>query len=122
MPKVSEHAIVTVLATWIRRTYPAIPFRFDLAADMPLPPKYARRLKDLHGDHSRGHPDLIIYGPGGKPYFLELKATATVPDNEHTRRQRAYHKMLKDLGYKVSFACGLEQAQKKISNYLKKAK
>ena len=103
------------------RKYPQIPYRFDLGADIPLPPQLANRGKELHGNWSRGYPDLILCtcrgGYGG--LYLELKATDDVPNSEHTRRQALYHEVLRREGYKVEFACGFKEAKKLVKMYLK---
>ena len=118
MPNVSEHMVVTALAVWMREEYPWLPFRFDLAADMPLPMKYARRNGQLHGKaFTKGHPDLTIYRPGGKPYFLEIKK-GKVPNNEHTETQRAYHDTLRALGYEVDFGEGLTDCKERVKRAL----
>ena len=115
-----ESVIVDAVARYLQQNHPKVIFRFDLFADTPMPHKLATKNRQLHGKHTRGYPDLIILGPGGKPYFLELKATTTVPNTEHTRRQRKFHKKLRRLGYKVDFCCGLRDCLDKIIKYLNK--
>ena len=123
MPRISEHQVSTAFAAWLKHTYPFMPFRFDLIADMPLPMKFARRNGQLHGAlFTKGHPDVLIYVPGGKPVFLELKATQTVPKSKHTATQRAYHEVLRGLGYDADFYCGLKEAQNKVLNVMQSKK
>ena len=100
------------------RTKYDVPFRFDIGADVPLPPVHAMRGKSLHGKWSTGFPDLVVYGKGS-PLFLELKATDTVPNTAHTRRQAVYHQILRNNGYEVHFACGFKEAKKIIKEYMK---
>ena len=66
-------------------------------------------------------PDLFI-ARATKKYgglYIELKATKTVPNTEHTRTQRAYHQLLRQNGYMVDFACGFDEAKKMIDDYMK---
>jgi len=117
-----EQLLTKRIANHLLEEHNKVPFRIDLAADMPLPPHLAKRLKELHGKWSRGHPDLLLMtmrdGYGG--LYLELKATDNVPDTEHTRRQASYHAVLRFNGYKVSFCCGLEDCKGQIDAYLKR--
>lgn len=120
--KKPEDRLSSRVANFIRMYHPDIIFRFDLAADMPLPPHLAKRSKELHGEKwNRGYPDLFI-AKCSKKYgglYLELKAGDKVPNSAHTRRQAVYHVHLRAAGYKVQFACGFEDAKKKIEKYLK---
>lgn len=121
MRKKPETLLATQVANYLRLHYPTKIFRFDLAADMPLPMVLAKRGKELHGQFNRGYPDLFIAWSKKKygGLYLELKAGDSVPNTEHTRRQAAYHELLRLAGYKVQFACGLDDAKKKIDKYLK---
>jgi len=112
-----EQLIATRVANYLQVNYPHIPFRFDIAADLPMSIGQARRIKSLHGKYNKGHPDLVIYTPNGA-VFIELKATKTVEKSKHTDTQKAYHRMLRELGYKVDFACGFNQAKEQIDKYL----
>ena len=40
------------------------------------------------------------------------KATKKVVKSKHTDIQKAYHGLLRKLGYTVEFCCGFEEAQK----------
>ena len=116
-----EAFLATRVANYMLEEWDKVPFRFDNGADVPLPIQVAKRFKDLHGKWSRGYPDMFIAtcrkGFGG--LYLELKATDTVVDSEHTRRQAKYHAVLRHNGYKVTFCCGFEECVKKIKKYLK---
>jgi len=120
--KKPEQLLTTRVANYLRGDYPDIIFRVDLAADMPLPPALAKRNKEVHGKWSRGYPDLLICKVRKKygGLYIELKATPKVPNTEHTRRQAAYHVLLRKAGYKVTFACGYDEAVAAIDKYLKK--
>lgn len=119
--KKPESLLASKVANYLRMKYPTIPYRFDIGADIPLPPVHAKRGKELHGSWSTGYPDLFICtcrsGFGG--LYIELKATDKVPNTEHTRRQAVYHEILRKNGYMVEFACGFKQAKKLIKGYLK---
>ncbi len=113
--------MATRVSAFLRAEYPDTIFRFDLAADVPLPMVHAKRGKALHGKFNKGYPDLFVAKCKGKKggLYLELKATTTVPNTEHTRRQAYIHSILRSCGYKVSFCCGYEECIKKIKKYLK---
>ena len=106
--------------------YPNIPYRFDTGADIRTDMQSAKRNKMLHGKWSKGYPDLFIChckrNKKGKikygGLYIELKATKTVPNSEHTRTQAIFHALLREQGYKVSFACGFEESKALIDTYL----
>lgn len=116
-----ESFLATRMGNYMLEEHPKVPYRFDNGADVPLPIQVAKRFKDLHGKWSRGYPDLFIAtcrkGYGG--LYLELKATETVVDSEHTRRQAKYHAVLRHNGYKCIFCCGYDECVKAIKKYLK---
>lgn len=115
-----EQLLATEVANFLMMEYPNIIYRFDIAADIPLPPHLASRNRQLHGKFTRGYPDLLICKKVGDfgGLYLELKATKKVPNTEHTRRQAIYHQLLRDAGYKAMFVCGLENAKKEIKKFL----
>lgn len=116
-----EALLAQEVANYLIDEYNDIPFWFDVGADIPLPPQLARISKQLHGKWNRGRCDLFIMsargGFGG--LFVELKATETVPNTEHTRRQAQFHAVLRHQGYVADFACGLKECKKTIKKYLK---
>ena len=118
--KKPEQLLATRVANFMMMEHPTVIYRFDLAADMPLPIVLAKRNKDLHGKWTKGYPDLLICKGVGKygGLYVELKATKKVPDNDHTRRQAVYHEALRKSGFKAVFACGYAQAVKEINTYL----
>jgi len=121
-----EQVLAKRVAGYLKRTYPNIPFRFDTGADMRTDMNSAKRNKELHGKWSKGYPDLFICHckrnkKGRIKYgglYLELKATKSVPNSEHTRRQAVFHALLREQGYKVHFACGYEESVDLIDKYL----
>ena len=115
-----EDLLVKRVSTYLSTVYSDIPFRFDLFADQVTTIGVARKNKALHGKWNRGYPDLIVLQATKKygALFIELKATKTVVNSEHTRRQRAYHEYLRLRGYKADFACGFEEAKKQIDAYM----
>ena len=120
-----ETLLTERMANYIRMHHPDIIFRFDLAADLPLPMNLAKRGKQLHGEKwNKGYPDLFVAsvrkGYGG--LYLELKATKSVPNTEHTRRQAYIHQVLREAGYFVTFCCGFEECKEKLDSYLRRSK
>jgi len=117
-----EELLTKRVSNYLLTKHKNVPFRFDNGADVKLPPHIAKKLHALHGKWSRGYPDLLLTtcrdGYGG--FYLELKATNTVPNTEHTRRQARYHAVLRHNGYKVNFCCGFEDCTRKIRRYLRK--
>ncbi len=122
MSKKPEALLLQRVCNYLKTEHPYVPYLVDYGADVKLSIGESKRRKELQGRWSRGHPDLTIYGPKGKAIFIELKATKTVVKSEHTQRQKVYHRILRDLGYKCDFACGYDQAIAMIDEYLKKDK
>ena len=54
-----------------------------------------------------GVPDRIVFLPGGKIYFVELK----VDDGEPRKLQKVQIRRLKKLGQDVRVLCGLEEVK-----------
>ena len=111
-----EELLVTQVANYLKLKHPNIPFRFDQIDQVGL--SSGKRNKAIHGKWSQGFPDLVVYGKGS-PLMLELKATTTVPNTAHTRRQAVYHEILRQQGYEVHFACGFKECKKLIKSYIK---
>jgi len=115
-----EDVLVKRVSSFMLSEHPSTPFRFDFAADMKTSIGVATKNKAIHGKWNAGYPDMFIC-QATKHYgglYVELKATKTVINSEHTRRQRAYHQVLRNQGYMVEFACGFEEAERVISGYL----
>lgn len=115
-----EDLLVIRVTNYLKMNYPDLPFRVDLVDRIGL--AQGKEISSLHGKWSKGYPDLKVcwctkkYGG----LYVELKATKTVPNTQHTRTQANYHAVLRRCGYKVSFACGFEEATTLIDKYLKK--
>jgi hypothetical protein len=120
-----EDLIQTQVSNHIRTTYPNVVFRFDLAASMVTTIGVAVKNKQLHGKFHKSYPDLFIAKCVGKygGLYLELKKdtkSGEVPNTEHTRKQAVMLELLRQSGYKTSFAVGADVAKRKIDEYLKK--
>lgn len=66
---VKESVVYEQLADWMNLQYPGVLYRFDVGADVYVPPAVANKFKRLHP--RRGHPDMFI----AEPQFIyeELK-------------------------------------------------
>ena len=118
-----EALLVQRISNFMQIEYPQIPFHFDLAADIRTSIGMATKMKKIRGQRwGKGFPDLLIFAPKGKLLLMELKATKTVHNSEHTRRQRVYHEALNSLGYDAGFYCGYDECVAKIKDKLKKVK
>ena len=122
-----ESLLAKRIANYMKVNYPKIPYRFDTGADVFVSMGTAKKMHELHGKFSKGYPDVFIAHckrnkKGRIKYgglYIELKATSTVPNTEHTRRQAMFHAILRGYGYKVDFACGYDAAIALIDSYLK---
>ena len=114
-----EDLLVIQVSTFLHDNYPDQPFRFDQVDQIGL--HNGKRHKMIHKKWSKGYPDLFLPKPKKKynGFYLELKATKTVHDTAHTREQAWYHDILRALGYKVDFCCGLGDCISKLKKYLK---
>jgi len=122
-----EQLLSTRVSNFMQKEYPEIIYRFDIGADVPLPPAIAKRSKDLHGRWSTGYPDMFI-AKKRKKYgglYLELKAVniykqdGSLLTNKHLFRQNYVHEHLRRGGYKCVFCVGYEECIKIIKKYLK---
>lgn len=115
-----EELLTKEATNFLKLEYYDVIFRVDIAADIPLPPHLKSRNKKLHGRWSTGYPDIFIakcmHGFGG--LYIELKATKTVPKSKHTDRQKIIHQHLRKSGYKVHFACGIDEFKQIVKKYL----
>lgn len=94
--------------------HPDTPYHVDFGADAKLTMGQSKKRKELMGKWSKGFPDVTIFGSKGA-ILLELKA-GKVPNTEHTRRQRAFHQILRGKGYIVDFICSYDEAVEFIEN------
>lgn len=115
-----EQLLATRVSNYMTIHHNDIVFRFDIAADVPLPIAVAKRNKELQGKWSKGYPDMFIAickkGYGG--LYIELKATKSLIKSKHTDRQQAIHQILRKSGYKVEFAMGYTHTIEIIEEYL----
>lgn len=115
----SEALLATRVANFMKLNYPEVIYRFDQIDQVGR--RGGVRNKELHGKWSAGYPDLFIAHTTKKHggLYLELKATKTVHNTEHTRRQGVFHTLLRKAGYKVKFVCGYDESIKQIKKYLR---
>ena len=115
-----EQLLATRASNYLQVNHTAVIFRFDLAADVPLPIAIAKRNKALQGKWSTGYPDMLIAkcakGFGG--LYIELKATKTLHKSKHTDRQKVIHQILRNSGYMVEFAFGFDDFVRIVEDYL----
>lgn len=122
-----EQMLALKLANWLKTEQPNIIYRFDLAADAKLTIGQAKRNKILN--RFTKYPDLFIAETtqSFSGLYIELKATRNdlykkngdFKKSVHIDGQRLMLEALRVRGYKAEFACGLEEAQKLILNYMK---
>lgn len=122
-----EQMLALKLANWIKTDLPEIIYRFDLAADLKLTIGQAKRNKALN--RITKYPDLFIAEntPKYGGLYIELKATreklykkdGELKNDKHILLQNAMLHLLRHRGFKAEFACGLEEAQEMIINYMK---
>ena len=126
---IKENNIYKALAIYLLRK--KLLYRFDIAADIKLTKGQAKKVKDTF-KHRRGYPDLFILEPtcGYSGLFLEIKREYSdafkidggLKKSVHLEEQDAYHKSLRDRGYKVEWGLGLEDSIEKIERYLEESK
>lgn len=118
--KKPEQLLATRASNYMKINHSSIIYRFDIAADVPLPISLAKRNKELQGKWSKGYPDMFIAkcnkGFGG--LYIELKATKTLVKSSHTDRQKVVHQILRNAGYKVEFAFGYDHFIEIVTDYL----
>ncbi len=113
-----EQLLSTRVANHLKMHYPDIIYRFDQIDQVSR--SGGIRNKALHGKYSKGYPDLFIAKPTKKyaGLYLELKATTSLISSEHTRKQTAFHELLRRAGYKVKYCFQYEDCIKKLNKYL----
>ena len=123
-----EASMALKLSRYLSEEYPTVLYRFDVGADVKLSINQASKFSKLQGMWSRGYPDLFI-AKTNKYYaglYLELKADGASPykkdgalkKNRHLEMQDFIHRHLRDEGYQVFFVTGLEEAIKKVDEYM----
>ncbi len=113
-----EERVVLRICNYLRKQYPEVPFRVDQIDQVGR--VHGKKNSQLHGRWAKGYPDIFIMMPKRKKHglFLEVKA-GKVPVNDHTRRQAAYHQVLKGLGYQAKFGEGYEDSIAIIERYMR---
>jgi len=114
-----EGRLATAVAYFMHCFFPAVPYRFDVAADLPMTKQAAARIKAKYL-HSPAYPDLFIAAPSvidGVTYFglyVELKATRSnvftkngyLRKTDHLINQAYMLETLQRGGYMAEFAHG----------------
>jgi len=114
-----EGRLATAVAYFMHHFFPTVPYRFDVAADLPMKKQAAVRLKCKYL-HAPAYPDLFIASPAvinGVAHhglYLELKATRAdvftlngrLRSTEHLINQAYMLETLQRGGYVAEFAHG----------------
>lgn len=127
----TEAGVYTLLAMWLKKTYPDLIWFFDLSG---VRVHEGTKKMMAHMRSKTGIPDLIILEPryrdNGEILYagllLEIKRKSSpvfqkngkLYKDKHLEKQAVMLDRLDTLGYKTGFAVGLEEAQNKIREYL----
>ena len=124
----SHKEIELAIAAYLKRKYPHLIYRFDLAADLKLTMGQAVQNKRLQMK-DRGYPDLFIAEPkkGFHGLYIEIKTSRDevfkknrgMRGNKHIMEQWVMMSRLERKGYAVEWGLGFQDAINKIENYLK---
>jgi len=120
-----ETTLQIALCLYIRFQYPGVFFASDMSG-MSTTKTQAKLACAMRSGN--GWPDLFIAEAKG-PYhglFIELKASREelytkegfFRNNEHIQKQNAIRLQLSDKGFCAKFACGFDEAQKIVDEYL----
>ncbi len=128
----TEAGVYTLLAHWLKKTYPDLIWFFDLSG---VRVHEGTKKMMAHMRSKTGIPDLIILQPrwnkddvmeyAGMMLEIKRKANPVYQQNgslykdHHLEQQALMLDQLSKLGYYADFAVGLEDAQNKIMEYLK---
>lgn len=122
----TEEEVQIKLSQHIAEYYPNAVFHNDFGSGVKLGWTRAKRQKEMN--IHRGFPDLQICEPIGKwnGFFLELKKDGirivkkdgTLVADEHVREQAEFIAKLRDRGYYADFAIGLNEAIRKVEDYM----
>lgn len=125
----SEWSVQLEFCKWVKHTYPDILFRSDEQNAKKRTPMM-QNIMDIIDPYREGFPDVTFYEPRGKyaGLFIELKREGSglwlkdgsMSTQEHFKKQAAYHQKLRDRGYCVEFAEGVDEAKKVFLGYLDK--
>ena len=112
---------------WLKMQYPQVRFRSDIQSAGKLSP--AMQNIKLILDPFRGFPDITIYLKRGKfcGLMIEMKREnsglylkdGSLSNSKHVQEQGKMHEFLRDNGWKVVFAEGMDGAKIKFEEYVK---
>lgn len=121
----SEYTIQSHIAQWLAVQYPGILFHCDLSG-VRLSKGLAVKMKRINP--YRGWPDIFIAEARGsfRGLFIELKKSHDVlytqrgklRKDKHIREQAQMLAELEARGFRAVFACGFEECQRVIREYL----
>jgi hypothetical protein len=124
--KKSEQKLQTRISDYIKKKYPGVMFKCDVAAGMKMSIGMAVLVKRWRS--STGFPDVDIYEPKGQwnMLCLELKTEAGVPfkvdgslrKNEHLEDQDNTHQALKRRGVMALFTVGFNHTAAVVDWYM----
>jgi hypothetical protein len=111
---------------WLKMQYPDVRFRSDIQSAGKLSP--AMQNIKLILDPFRGFPDITIYLKRGRfcGLMIEMKREnsglylkdGSLSNSKHVQEQGKMHEFLRDNGWKVEFAEGMDGAIDLFENYL----
>ena len=111
---------------WLKMQYPDVRFRSDIQSAGKLSP--AMQNIKLILDPFRGFPDITIYLKCGRfcGLMIEMKREnsglylkdGSLSNSKHVQEQGKMHEFLRDNGWKVEFAEGMDGAIDLFENYL----
>jgi hypothetical protein len=124
----TEEEVLKDICLFLQAEYPEVIFRVDYSAGMKMSIGSAKKLSALHGDKSRGYPDLFIAEPRGRfaGLYLEVKRSRNdlfktnggFRDTKHLQEQLEVLLFLRNKGYYAQFATGFDNAKEQINHYL----
>jgi hypothetical protein len=113
---------------WLKMQYPEVRFRSDIQSAGKLSP--AMQNIKLILDPFKGFPDITIYLKRGEfcGLMIEMKREnsglylkdGSLSNSKHVQEQGKMHEFLRDNGWKVEFAEGMDGAKIKFKEYLMK--
>lgn len=111
---------------WLKMQYPDVLFRSDIQSAGKLTP--AMQNIKLIIDPFRGFPDISIYLKRGQycGLMIEMKRLnsglylkdGSLSNGKHVQEQKEMHKKLRENGWQVDFAEGMQSAISLFQNYL----
>jgi hypothetical protein len=111
---------------WLKMQYPQVRFRSDIQSAGKLSP--AMQNIKLILDPFRGFPDITIYLKRGQfcGLMIEMKREnsglylkdGSLSNSKHVQEQNEMHKFLRENGWQVVFAEGMNEAILVFKNYL----